>query len=203
MTSRSDPHQFSGGSPPRSVSKHIVDEEQKTLSKQYEMMQHIDDRALRITRTSAVLLGITFTGLSLLIRLNSSATKLLIPDISFRASVFGIAGLLCLTLSLIVGIVTTQYSRPIYGVGERIRHGISARRSESTALSDLSAEYDDAIAAMQSRLERNRRLLWGVQILFISGLLLLLAASILVVSEAVKVGADQSLQPSLLYAMPS
>jgi len=188
MAKDSDPYQHSTDSPPSTVSEHVIDEERETLARQYEMMQHIDDRALRITRTSAVLLGITFTGLSLLVRSSSESAKLVIPNISSLAEGFSSIGVLLLAASLVVGIVTTQYSRPIYGIGERVRHGIGTRRSERKALSEMSDEYDDGISAMQTRLERNRKLLWAVQIIFILGLGCLIVASALVLSDAVKVG---------------
>jgi len=187
MSQSSDPYQDSNGPPPSAISKNVIDEEKETLARQYEMMQHIDDRALQITRTSAVLLGITFTGLSLLVTPSSDNSVLLLPDIPTLAIYSSSSGLLLLTASLVTGIVTTQYSRPIYGIGERPRHAISIRNNERKALSALSDEYDDGISAMQSRLERNRTLLWGVQILFILGLGLLIAGSGLVLSNVVKI----------------
>lgn len=190
MSERSDPYQSPDDPPPSAVSKPVIDEERKTLSRQYEMMQHIDDRALRITRTSAVLLGITFTGLSLLVRPSSENANLIAPNIPLWATIFSSGGVLLLTFSLIVGIVTTQYSRPIYGIGERVRHDISARRSERRALSQMSEEYNDGISVMQSRLERNRKLLWAVQIIFILGLICLIVGSALVLSDAVEVSAS-------------
>lgn len=192
MSDRPDPYQSTDNQPSPTVSKHVIDEERETLSRQYEMMQHIDDRALRITRTSAVLLGITFTGLSILVRPSSESAKLIAPNIPFWAMLTSSGGVLLLTSSLIVGIVTTQYSRPIYGIGERVRHDISARRSTRRALVEMSNEYDDGISVMQSRLERNRRLLWAVQIIFIFGLIFLIIGSSLVLSDAVEVSAGAS-----------
>lgn len=192
MSDRSDPRQDTDYQPPPAVSKHVIDEERKTLSRQYEMMQHIDDRALRITRTSAVLLGITFTGLSILASPSSENAALVVPEIPLMATVSSSLGVFLLTLSLIVGIVTTQYSRPIYGIGQRVRYDIGARRSERKALSEMSDAYDDGISVMQSRLERNRRLLWGVQIVFILGLVGLIVGAALVLSDAVKVSESTS-----------
>lgn len=187
MPDRSDPYQSPETEPPAAVSQSVIDEERKTLERQYEMMQHIDDRALRITRTSAVLLGITFTGLSLLVRPSSETTDLIAPNISKLATWIGSIGVISITMALFIGIVTTQYSRPIYGVGEKVRQEIGARRNASKALSDLSNEYDDAISVMQTRLERNRVLLWAVQIVFIIGLVCLIIGSSLALSDAVRV----------------
>lgn len=170
MSDRSDPYQSPDIDPPAAVSRTVINEERKTLERQYEMMQHIDDRALRITRTSTVLLGITLTGLSFLIIPSSETADLIVPSISGIATCAGLIGILLIAISLLIGIVTTQYSRPIYGVGEKVRHRIGARQCESKAMSEMSNEYDDAISVMQSRLERNRRLLWAVQIVFIIGL---------------------------------
>lgn len=184
MTERTDPNQHEN-SPNTHTFNQVINEERNILRNQYEMMQHIDDRALRITRTSAVLLGITFTGLSLLLEPSSDGPYLIAPKISTVAVYVGCIGLISLTFSLIIGIVTTQYSQPIYGIGERIRHGLSERRNAWKATSELSDEYDDAISVMQTRLERNRNLLWSVQILFILGLVCLLIGSGIVISDAV------------------
>ncbi len=190
MSERSDPYQSPDDPASSAISKHVIDEEREILSRQYEMMQHIDDRALRITRTAAVLLGITFTGLSLLARPSSENANLVVPDVSKAATVSSSLGVLLLTFALIFGIVTTQYSRPIYGIGERVRHDISVRRSTRKALAEMSDEYDDGISAMQTRLERNRKLLWAVQIFFILGPICLIVGSALVLSDAVTVGSS-------------
>lgn len=186
MSNRSDPYQSLDINQPAAVSRTVINEERKTLERQYEMMQHIDDRALRITRTSTVLLGITFTGLSLLVIPSSETADLIVPNISYMATCVGSIGIFSITTSLFIGIVTTQYSRPIYGIGEKVRHRIGTRQSEQKALSEMSNEYDDAISAMQSRLERNRRLLWVVQIVFIIGLISLIIGSSFALSDAVR-----------------
>jgi hypothetical protein len=186
MSQRFDPYQSQTDSSSPQVSDQILAEERGTLSRQYEMMQHIDDRAMRITRTSAVILGIILTGLSLLLERPEGSAELTAPALSLVSVILGSSGAGLLTFSLIIGVVTTQYSQPIYGIGERVRHGISSRRNPQVAISELSEEYDDGIAVMQGRLERNRDLLWIVQILFIFGLVLLLAGSCSVLLDAVE-----------------
>lgn len=188
MSGRSDPLQSSGGPSTQLVSKHVLDEERLLIRRQYEMMQHIDDRALRITRTSAVLLGIFVTGLSLLLQPSPTASGLVAPDISASSLLAGLGGTVSLVFSLHLGIVTTQYSQPVYGINERVRDGIHSRSDESKALSDLSNSYAEQISTMETQLERNRNLLWMVQMSFVLGMLLLFSAGASVAYSTTVVG---------------
>jgi len=188
MVDGPDPYQPFEESPPAEVSEIALQEERAIVARQYEMMQHIDDRALRITRTSAVLLGIVLTGVSLMTQTVDGSTSLHLPQLSTWGERFGAGGILLLIGSIVVGTITTQYSRPIYGPGMLVRHSISARRNKWQALAELSNEYDDAIDEMQGRVERNRTLLWALQIAFICALVSLAVGAYLAFESAVVVG---------------
>lgn len=181
---RADPYQTSEDDRPREVTETVLHEQRTILARQYDMMEHIDDRALRITRTSSVLLGIVLTGLSLVIQTKPDGTALYLPPIGYWSKLLGTGGIVCLVASIVVGILTTQYSRPIFGPGPRVRDSLRGRRSVSTAVRELADEHDDAITEMKGSVMWNRRLLWTVQLFFVGGLGLLVLSAFLLLSNA-------------------
>jgi hypothetical protein len=118
--------------------------------------------------------------LSLLLQPSADTAGLSVPTLPKSSTYLGIAGVFSITTSLCLGIIATQYSRPIYGIDEAVRDGIHIRSSESKALSDLSDRFDRQISVMQTRLERNRYLLRYVQITFVLGVVLLFFTAVVV-----------------------
>lgn len=77
---------------------------------------------------------------------------------------YGSIGIVFLVMVVLTGTVTTQYSRPIHGTGERPRVQIRNRTSRERALRELAGEYDDQIQVMSDQIESNRTILWLLQL---------------------------------------
>jgi len=142
----------------------LLEEARATIVRQNDMMEHIDDRALNLVRTAAVLLGIIITGLNVASSGTPTPPTALLDEIDTLALVAGSVSVGFLVLSVLTGVVTTQYSRPIHGTGERPRVQIRNRPSRGQSLRELARQYDDQIQEMAVRIESNRKILWALQI---------------------------------------
>ena len=142
----------------------IVRASQTTIDRQNEMMEHIDDRALSIVRTAAVLLGIIISGLNVALSSTQKSPVELLNLLTESVVVVGSIGVAFLVVAVLTGVVTTQYSRPVHGTGQRPRVRIRNRPSRGQSLRELSREYDDQIREMAGRIESNRTILWVLQI---------------------------------------
>lgn len=142
----------------------LLEEARATIIRQNDMMEHIDDRALNLVRTAAVLLGIIITGLNVALSGTGISPTALLNEVDDLALIIGSVSVGFLVLAVLTGVVTTQYSRPIHGTGERPRVRIRNRPSRGRSLRELAREYDDQIQEMAGRIESNRRILWALQI---------------------------------------
>ena len=142
----------------------LLEESRATIVRQNDMMEHIDDRALNLVRTAAVLLGIIISGMNVALSGHRMSPTMLLNRLSDLVLVVGSVGIAFLVLAVLTGVVTTQYSRPIHGTGERPRVRIRNRSSRERSLRELAREYDDQIQEMAGRIESNRRILWTLQI---------------------------------------
>ena len=142
----------------------LLEESRATIVRQNDMMEHIDDRALNLVRTAAVLLGIIISGVNVALSGHQMSPTMLLNTLSDLVLAVGSVGVAFLVLAVLTGVVTTQYSRPIHGTGERPRVRIRNRSSRERSLRELAREYDDQIQEMAGRIESNRRILWMLQI---------------------------------------
>ena len=160
-----DPYQRDVAVRPQEENLEIVLEESRAiLDRQNDMMEHIDDRALNLVRTAAVLLGIIITGLNVALTGQPLSPTDLLDELDPLVLVAGGIGVGSLVLAVLTGVVTTQYSRPIHGPGEEPRIRVRNRSSRAYALRELVREYDDQVQEMAGIIESNRAILWVLQI---------------------------------------
>ena len=176
-----------GGDPPGQLDPETdaIDRFERMVETQIDTLEGIDDKAAHVTRFVALLLGVVFTGLSLVPRFGGATA-----DLDSRVAVLTLfVGVIALVSSLGLAIVTFLSSVFEYGPDEELgnslaNYQITSQRYESILL----RSYYSAIRKNKRVLRINARrfrnslatLLVGVTSLTLSGTLLVMNLGLVV-----------------------
>jgi hypothetical protein len=167
----------SGGSDIESL--RVTREESRTvLDHQISLLNDLDDKAMRTTRTAVVLLGIIISAAGII-----GADELArLPDLVFWG--YG-AGAFGLFLTTIAGIIAYSQSDMTFGVGSLHRDEVREQSyTEREWLGLLLEEYDEWTSEMRYVNSRNASIVTVTQFLLGVSMFLLFASTVLLALSA-------------------
>lgn len=147
-------------------------ESRRTLDKQLNHLQEIDDKAMRTVRTAVIVVGFVVSALG--IASPSSVIQLQTQTLLFSAS-----GVALLTVAAIMGVATYSVTDVPLGIGPSYREEVQVGGYTNREWTrELFTGYDRWAEELTTEIARNRDLLNVAQILLVAGLFCLLASGI-------------------------
>lgn len=140
------------------------------LDHQIALLNELDDRALRTARTSVVVLGILVSAFGI-------AGRDTVGDLPLVVQVFGVLGVILLSMTVLVGIALYSSTDITFGIGDAHREELAnTSYTEREWLRLLPDEYADWSETMEILNETNAERLLFAQLCLSTALLSLLSA---------------------------
>ncbi len=156
-----------------------IQESRRTFDKQIALVNEIDDKAMRTVRTAFVVVGFIISALGI------GGTRA-VAAIGTIPLLFASAGVLALSVTIVVGIGIYTVTDVPLGIGDSFRQEVTeGEYSEREWSSVLLAGYSEWSEDVREHNERNTDLLNRIQLLLICGLLLLVLAAFILVAQVI------------------